>query len=118
VLTGNFFTVNLDATRAAFERMPWVRSASLRRLWPDGVELSIEEHRAVARWTPQDGESRLVNRQGEVFPPAPRTAAAPDGPEGSATARAGALPRLQRGAGADRAQAGGWCIYRRARPGR
>ena len=67
VLTGNFFTVNLDASRAAFERMPWVRSASLRRLWPDGVELSIEEHRAAARWTPQDGESRLVNGRGEVF---------------------------------------------------
>ena len=85
VLTGNFFTVNLDASRAAFERMPWVRSASLRRLWPDGVELSIEEHRAVARWTPQDGESRLVNAQGDVFPastdePLPRLL----GPEGSA----------------------------------
>ncbi len=85
VLTGNFFTVNLDASRAAFERMPWVRSASLRRLWPDGVELSIEEHRAVGRWTPQDGESRLVNAQGDVFvastdAPLPRLL----GPEGSA----------------------------------
>jgi cell division protein FtsQ len=85
VLTGNFFTVNLDASRAAFERMPWVRSASLRRLWPDGVELRIEEHQAVARWTAQEGESRLVNERGEVFvasteAPLPRLV----GPEGSA----------------------------------
>jgi cell division protein FtsQ len=84
-LGGNFFTVNLENARAAFERMPWVRSASLRRLWPDGVELSIEEHQAVARWTQMEGEPRLVNRQGEVFAantedPLPRLT----GPEGSA----------------------------------
>ncbi len=84
-LTGNFFTVNLEAARTTFERMPWVRSASLRRIWPDGVELRIEEHRAAARWTTQDGEARLVSTRGEVF------AATSDqqlpqfvGPEGSA----------------------------------
>ena len=85
-LAGNFFTVNLETARSAFERMPWVRSASLRRVWPDAVELHIEEHQAVARWTVQEGESRLVNRQGEVFIASseaglPRLA----GPEGSAT---------------------------------
>ncbi|MFA7322695.1 MAG: cell division protein FtsQ/DivIB [Dokdonella sp.] len=66
-LSGNFFTANLETARAAFERMPWVRSASLRRLWPDGVELTLEEHHTVARWTPQDGEARLVSTHGEVF---------------------------------------------------
>lgn len=84
-LTGNFFTVNLENARSAFERMPWVRSASLRRIWPDGIELQIEEHRAAARWTPQDGEARLVSTRGEVFAastddPLPQFA----GPEGSA----------------------------------
>lgn len=85
VLTGNFFTVNLESSRAAFERMPWVRTASLRRLWPDGVELSIEEHQAVARWTAQEGEPRLVNGRGEVFV-ASTEASLPRlvGPEGSA----------------------------------
>lgn len=84
-LTGNFFTVNLDSARQAFERMPWVRSASVRRLWPDGIELSIEEHQAVARWTPREGESRLVNDKGEVFV-ATSEANLPrlTGPEGSA----------------------------------
>ncbi|MBI3140382.1 MAG: cell division protein FtsQ/DivIB [Rhodocyclales bacterium] len=66
--TGNFFTVNLEAVRAAFEKLPWVRKASVRRRWPDGLELSVEEHAAVARWKHADGaEARLVNRQGEVF---------------------------------------------------
>lgn len=84
-LSGNFFTVNLETARTTFERMPWVRSASLRRIWPDGVELRIEEHRAAARWTPQEGESRLVNLRGEVFT-ATSDEALPQlvGPEGSA----------------------------------
>lgn len=85
VLAGNFLTVNLESAQAAFERMPWVRSASVRRLWPDGVELELEEHRAAARWTPQDGEPRLVNTRGEVFAGAGGEALpAFSGPEGSA----------------------------------
>jgi cell division protein FtsQ len=85
-LSGNFFTVNLDTAQAAFERLPWVRAASLRRVWPDGIELNLEEHRAAARWTPQEGEARLVNTRGEVFlasTPEPLPAFA--GPEGSAS---------------------------------
>lgn len=84
-VAGNFFTVDLAAARDAFERLPWVRHADLRRRWPDTLELKIEEHRPVARWTPLDGVPRLVNDHGEVF-----AAATGDvlpqfsGPEGSA----------------------------------
>jgi cell division protein FtsQ len=85
VLSGNFFTVNLETAQAAFERMPWVRSASVRRLWPDGIELKLEEHRAAARWTPQEGEPRLVSTRGEVFMASSRDALPVfTGPEGSA----------------------------------
>ena len=84
-LTGNFFTVDLDQVRGAFEKLPWVRQAEVRRRWPDTLELVLEEHVAVARWRRADGEIRLVNDRGEVF------AAASDqelpvfaGPEGSA----------------------------------
>lgn len=86
VVSGNFFTVNLDTAQAAFERMPWVRTATVRRLWPDGIELNLEEHRAVARWTPQDGEPRLVSTRGEVFMASSREVLpAFTGPEGSAS---------------------------------
>jgi len=84
-LSGNFFTVNLESAQAAFERMPWVRSASLRRLWPDGVELELEEHRAAAHWTLQEGEPRLVSLRGEVFAASsPEVLPSFAGPEGSA----------------------------------
>ena len=85
-MAGNFFTVNLDAVRAAFEKLPWVRKAEVRRRWPDGIELAIEEHVAAARWKHADGaEARLVNREGEVFAAA-SSAKLPlfVGPEGTA----------------------------------
>lgn len=66
-LNGNFFTVNLDNVRRAFEQLPWVRKASVRRRWPDGLELSLEEHVAAARWQRGNGEHALVNTYGEVF---------------------------------------------------
>lgn len=68
-LAGNFFTVDLAAARAEFEKIPWVRRANLARQWPGELLLSLEEHIPVARWNGrEDGEIReLVNSRGEVF---------------------------------------------------
>ena len=85
-IDGNFFTVDLASMKAAFEKLPWVRKAEVRRRWPDALELRLEEHEAVAYWTvSESGEARLVNRQGEVFVAA-SNADMPqfDGPQGSA----------------------------------
>lgn len=66
-IKGGFLTVNLAEAQRAFEQLPWVRRASLRRQWPDRLVLTLEGQRAVAQWTPLDGEMRLVNDLGEVF---------------------------------------------------
>ncbi len=65
-LAGNFFTVNLDSAREAFESVPWVRKAVVRREFPNRLRVRLEEHRAVALWG-GDGDARLVNSFGEVF---------------------------------------------------
>jgi cell division protein FtsQ len=62
-LKGNFFTLNLERTRDAFEKLPWARSVSVRRRWPDQIVVGIEEHQALARW----GNLALVNTHGELF---------------------------------------------------
>ena len=66
-LAGNFFSTDLRAARAAFEAVPWVRHASVRRVWPDRLLVRIEEHRAAALWQGDERDDRLVNLQGEVF---------------------------------------------------
>jgi cell division protein FtsQ len=60
---GNFFAFDLAAGRAEFEKLAWVRTARLRRHWPDRLEVTLEEHVPLARW----GNLALVNTRGEVF---------------------------------------------------
>ena len=60
---GNFLTVDLEAVRNAFGKLPWVRVAYVRRVWPQSLEVMLEEHVALARW----GGAALVSTHGEVF---------------------------------------------------
>jgi cell division protein FtsQ len=62
-LRGTFFTMDLDAARAALTRVPWVRSVALRRQWPRRLEIEVDEHEPLARWN----DSALVSTRGEVF---------------------------------------------------
>jgi cell division protein FtsQ len=63
-ITGNFFAVDPAEVRAGLEALPWVRRASVRRVWPDRLRATLEEHVALARW----GDGGLVNTHGERFP--------------------------------------------------
>ncbi|NDC60851.1 MAG: FtsQ-type POTRA domain-containing protein [Betaproteobacteria bacterium] len=65
-LQGSFFTVDLVQTKKAFENVPWVRQAMVRRVFPDRLSVDLYEHEPVAYWG-NESDSRLVNRQGEVF---------------------------------------------------
>jgi cell division protein FtsQ len=64
---GTFFSVDLDAVRRAYEALPWVRKVEVRRLWPDRLQVAIEEHVPLARWGADTRAARLVNTHGEVF---------------------------------------------------
>ncbi len=65
-LQGSFFTVDLAQARTAFENVPWVRTAMVRREFPDRLRVDLHEHEPVAYWGPES-DSRLLNKQGEVF---------------------------------------------------
>jgi len=54
----------LASARAAFERLPWVRSADVRRQWPGGLEIVLTA--SMCRWH-AGARMRLVNIHGEVF---------------------------------------------------
>jgi len=62
-VSGNFFTVDIGRLRQSLEKLPWVRSVSIRREFPGRLTVQLEEHRALARWN----SSTLVNTHGEVF---------------------------------------------------
>lgn len=66
LLKGNFFTVNLESARQAFEQVPWVQSAQVRREFPSGLRVQLKEHDVAAFWGPE-GSATLVDSQGNVF---------------------------------------------------
>ena len=70
-LEGNFFTVDLQAARRAFEAVPWVRRAEVQRHWPGQLRVRLQEHKAVALWESVDSrdgrDDRLVGQDGSVF---------------------------------------------------
>lgn len=64
-LQSGILTQDLVTLREAVEALPWVRTASLRRIWPDRIQLSVTEHQPLARW----GEDGLATAEGVVFRP-------------------------------------------------
>lgn len=64
-LQGNFFTMDLAAAQAAFQSAPWVRRATVQREFPNRLHVTLQEHVPVAFWG--QGDSHMINRQGEVF---------------------------------------------------
>jgi cell division protein FtsQ len=62
-LDRGFFSLDVGALKEELEVHPWVSRASVRRIWPDGLTVSVHEHRPIARW----GDEALINLQGEIF---------------------------------------------------
>lgn len=65
-LSGNLFTLKLEQVREIFEAVPWVRSAVIRREFPDRLRVLLQEQHPVALWG-EEGGSTLLNQQGQVF---------------------------------------------------
>ena len=100
-LSGSFFSMDLQRAKAAFESVPWVRQAHVRRVFPDRLVVRLEEHRAAALWRNAAGDDeRVVNSFGEVFEVnlgdvEDEELPALQGPVGSAPAMLALLRRLQ-----------------------
>ncbi len=62
-MSGNFFTFNLSTAAKELNAMPWVSHVQLRRLWPDGIQVTVIEHRPFVRW----GEQKLLDTEGQLF---------------------------------------------------
>ena len=85
VLTGHRFTADSDifdaldlpnarslvsfdtqGVRRRLERLPWVQTAELTRVFPDRLDVRVSERRAFAVWE-RDGQSQLIDDSGRVL---------------------------------------------------
>jgi len=65
-LSGNFFTLNLLQARQAFEQIPWIRSALVRREFPNRLSVTLDEFQPVAHWG-FEGDGKFLSVEGAVF---------------------------------------------------
>jgi cell division protein FtsQ len=63
---GGFFAVDVERVRRAARSLPWVREATVRRVWPDSIHIAVTERVPVARWN----DSELIEDDGTLFRPA------------------------------------------------
>lgn len=68
-----FFGMDVSALRQALQAIPWISDARVRRIWPDGLAIKLQEHQPQARW--RSGE--LISNAGQRFRPPPGSM--PDG---------------------------------------
>ena len=64
-ISGGYFTIDLIHVREKLIQQPWLKNVSLRRRWPDGVDVFVEERKAIAYWN-DDG---YISEYGHVFKP-------------------------------------------------
>lgn len=62
-MKGDFVDLNLRDMRAALEQQAWVKAANVRRIWPDRLEITVQEQKPIARW----GRSGFINAEGQVI---------------------------------------------------
>jgi cell division protein FtsQ len=93
-LAGGFLNADLQRIRDQLEALPWIYQASVRRRWPNALEIHVEEQLPIARW----GDAGFLNHEGQVFhsDSAERWQSLPllQGPEGSASTLVATYQRL------------------------
>lgn len=60
--------VDIRAVKARIERLPWIETAVVSRVLPDGLDVVVRERKPVAVWT-EDGRDWLVDRTGRRLGP-------------------------------------------------
>ncbi|MGI9283979.1 MAG: cell division protein FtsQ/DivIB [Pseudomonadales bacterium] len=63
MLNTSFFTLDLGAIKTKLESLDWIYRAEVRRQWPNGLVINVQEQRPIARW----GDSSFVSVDGDVF---------------------------------------------------
>ena len=62
-LAGGFLRADLQHMREQLEGLPWIYRATVRRKWPNALEIHVVEQLPIARW----GQDGFLNHEGEIF---------------------------------------------------
>lgn len=58
-----FFQTDLALLQQSLQGDSWIRSAEVRKIWPETVEIALEEELPIARWMSAD----MINANGKIL---------------------------------------------------
>ena len=64
-INGGFFSFSARELRSALMALPWVYNVSIRRIWPNELEIFLVEQQPLARWN----RTQLISKLGTFFNP-------------------------------------------------
>ncbi|MCX7100474.1 MAG: cell division protein FtsQ/DivIB [Methylobacter sp.] len=64
VRTG-FFDADMQAIHQVVTELTWVDTVTVKRVWPDAIDIKVREKKPYVRW----GQNRLVSAKGEIITP-------------------------------------------------
>ncbi|MBD1580996.1 cell division protein FtsQ/DivIB [Pseudoalteromonas sp. S16_S37] len=59
----SYFELDVKSVHSKVQALPWVAHVSVRKQWPDQLQVYVVEHKPVAIWN----SDLLLNQQGDVF---------------------------------------------------
>ncbi|MGO3423159.1 MAG: cell division protein FtsQ/DivIB [Pseudoalteromonas distincta] len=59
----SFFELDVKHVQQLVQDLPWVATASVRKQWPDTIQVYVVEHEVVAHWN----SDLLLNQSGQAF---------------------------------------------------
>lgn len=67
-LQGGFFSLDVNGLKQSLEQHAWIKAVSIRRVWPDVLQVMVTEQQPLAVWN----QEFIINQEGELFTPAVR----------------------------------------------
>lgn len=61
----DYFSVDVQAIDEAARLHPWINNVSVKRVWPDAIDINVTEQYPIVRW----GDNSLLNASGGLFTP-------------------------------------------------
>lgn len=65
MLKTSIFDADMQKIHATVTQLPWVRYATVERVWPDTIDIKVQERKAFVRW----GRNGLLTETGDLFKP-------------------------------------------------
>jgi len=64
-----FFSTDVDVITNEMKEIPWLEMVTIRRVWPDTLQLTVTERKAIAHWN----NAALLAVDGTIFSPEVKT---------------------------------------------